>query len=161
MRMVVVLPAPFGPRNPRISPGSTRKLMSSTAVNDPYRLVTCWTSTTLFSPGTEWGPARGPRRPDRLARQRGPASVLDCIRRGAWRKRRPPSCNCQHGLLVTGGSVSSHTRLVRGRGCRGLPLLDIFINGGLVAGVHSFELDPHADPPVTPDHAGVGLDLAG
>ena len=42
--MVVVLPAPFGPRKPRISPFSTRKLMPSTAVWRPYRLVSFSTS---------------------------------------------------------------------------------------------------------------------
>jgi hypothetical protein len=31
MRMVVVLPAPLGPRKPSTSPGSTVKLRSSTA----------------------------------------------------------------------------------------------------------------------------------
>src|SRR5262249_46631967 len=49
MRIVVVLPAPFGPRNPRISPRSTRKLTSSTAVSRPYRLVRCCTSITTNS----------------------------------------------------------------------------------------------------------------
>ena len=32
MRMVVVLPAPFGPRKPTISPGATSRLTPSTAV---------------------------------------------------------------------------------------------------------------------------------
>src|SRR5712671_2797011 len=36
MRMVVVLPAPFGPRKPWISPLDTSRLTPSTAVNDPY-----------------------------------------------------------------------------------------------------------------------------
>ena len=44
--MVVVFPAPFGPRKPRISPRSTRKLTSSTAVTRPKCLVRCWTSIT-------------------------------------------------------------------------------------------------------------------
>src|SRR5260221_11189807 len=35
MRMVVVLPAPFGPRNPWISPGSTERLTPFTAVEEP------------------------------------------------------------------------------------------------------------------------------
>src|SRR5438046_1879452 len=48
--MVVVLPAPFGPRKPRISPFSTRKEMSSTAVNGPYRLVRCSTSIICAVP---------------------------------------------------------------------------------------------------------------
>ena len=34
MRMVVVLPAPFGPRNPSTSPGFTWKVTASTAVSD-------------------------------------------------------------------------------------------------------------------------------
>ena len=36
---VVVLPAPLAPRNPKISPGATLKLMPSTAVKLPKRLV--------------------------------------------------------------------------------------------------------------------------
>ena len=35
MRIVVDLPAPFGPRNPVTCPGRTVKLMSSTAVFAP------------------------------------------------------------------------------------------------------------------------------
>src|SRR5207249_4435005 len=42
--MVVVLPAPFGPRKPRISPGFTEKVRSRTAVLSAYALVRCWTS---------------------------------------------------------------------------------------------------------------------
>ncbi len=38
-RMVVVLPAPFGPRNPVILPGSTVNDRSSTAIVSPYRLL--------------------------------------------------------------------------------------------------------------------------
>jgi hypothetical protein len=37
--MVVVLPAPFGPRNPKISPGSTRRSRSRTAWVPPNVLV--------------------------------------------------------------------------------------------------------------------------
>jgi hypothetical protein len=39
MRSVVVLPAPFGPRKPWISPGRTSKLTPSTAVKRPYCLT--------------------------------------------------------------------------------------------------------------------------
>src|SRR5688572_684421 len=39
MRSVVVLPAPFGPRNPVTWPGSILKLRSSTARVLPYRFV--------------------------------------------------------------------------------------------------------------------------
>ena len=35
IRIVVDLPAPFGPRKPTISPGATEKLRSSTAVREP------------------------------------------------------------------------------------------------------------------------------
>ena len=39
IRIVEVLPAPFGPRNPNDSPGATSKSMASTAVKSPKRLV--------------------------------------------------------------------------------------------------------------------------
>src|SRR5713101_8260459 len=39
--MTVVLPLPLGPRNPKISPFSTRKLTSLTAVNLPNRRTRC------------------------------------------------------------------------------------------------------------------------
>jgi hypothetical protein len=35
MRRVVVLPAPFGPRSPKIAPGRHSKLMSETAETQP------------------------------------------------------------------------------------------------------------------------------
>lgn len=50
---VVVLPAPLGPRNPRISPSSTLKLMPSTALTVLSKiLVSSLTSMvlTLFRP---------------------------------------------------------------------------------------------------------------
>ena len=40
IRSVVLLPAPFGPRNPVTTPGWTSRLRSSTAVTDPKRFVT-------------------------------------------------------------------------------------------------------------------------
>src|SRR5258706_10795763 len=40
MRMVVVLPAPLGPRKPKTRPARTSKLRSSTAVKSPKRFVT-------------------------------------------------------------------------------------------------------------------------
>src|SRR5512146_894555 len=62
--MVVVFPAPLGPRKPRISPRSTRKLTSSTAVTRPYRLVRFWTSITVSTPLIERGrPADTPGEP--------------------------------------------------------------------------------------------------
>jgi len=37
--IIVVFPAPFGPRKPNISPCCTEKLIESTAVSEPYVLV--------------------------------------------------------------------------------------------------------------------------
>jgi hypothetical protein len=39
--MSVDLPAPFGPRSPKISPSWTAKLMPLTAVNSPNFLTIC------------------------------------------------------------------------------------------------------------------------
>jgi hypothetical protein len=39
IRIVEVLPAPFGPRNPNDSPGATSKSIASTAVKSPNFLV--------------------------------------------------------------------------------------------------------------------------
>src|SRR3989304_3601224 len=44
--MVVVLPAPLGPRNPKISPRCTPNVTPSTAVKVPNRLVSSSTSMT-------------------------------------------------------------------------------------------------------------------
>jgi hypothetical protein len=45
---VVVLPAPFGPRIPKISPGSTANETPSTASVDPYRFRRLVTSMTVM-----------------------------------------------------------------------------------------------------------------
>src|SRR4249919_688361 len=45
--IVVVLPAPLGPRKPNSSPGSTENEMPSTAVKSPKRLTRPSTSTAL------------------------------------------------------------------------------------------------------------------
>src|ERR1019366_6144886 len=47
MLIVVDLPAPFGPRNANTSPSRTSKLIPSTAVNVPNRLVRSRTSIAL------------------------------------------------------------------------------------------------------------------
>jgi hypothetical protein len=39
IRMVVVLPAPFGPKKPKVSPSPTEKLISLTAVREPNFLM--------------------------------------------------------------------------------------------------------------------------
>src|SRR5208283_1659464 len=59
MRMVVDLPAPFGPRKPNISPGRASRLMWSTAVKLPKRLTRSLT-TTLGVPLFTVPPAASP-----------------------------------------------------------------------------------------------------
>src|SRR5919106_2842829 len=53
IEIVVVLPAPFGPRNPNSSPGATVNDTPSTAVKSPKRL-TSW-STSTAAPSGEAG----------------------------------------------------------------------------------------------------------
>jgi hypothetical protein len=69
IRTVVVLPAPFGPRNPKISPPATLKDTSDTAVRPPKTLVRWLTSmatagqlhfTTVYSGLMLIVPARRP-----------------------------------------------------------------------------------------------------
>src|SRR6266699_1882620 len=48
MRMVVVLPAPFGPSKARIAPSGTRRETCETAVNVPKRLVKSYVSINLI-----------------------------------------------------------------------------------------------------------------
>src|SRR2546422_3363262 len=48
IRIVVVFPAPLGPRKPRISPLGTSNEMSSTAVTRPYCFVRCSTLITAW-----------------------------------------------------------------------------------------------------------------
>src|SRR5712692_1152690 len=50
MRMVELLPAPFGPRKPNASPGWTWSSMPSTAKNDPKRFVRRWPSMSGGTP---------------------------------------------------------------------------------------------------------------
>ena len=51
---MVVLPAPFGPRNPVIVPGASENVSSSTAVIDPNRFVRPSIETT--APAASTGP---------------------------------------------------------------------------------------------------------
>ena len=48
--MVVVLPAPFGPRKPVTVPGSTLNDRSLTAILSPYRLLSPRTSIIRMIP---------------------------------------------------------------------------------------------------------------
>src|SRR5580698_2334413 len=60
MRMVVVLPAPFGPRKAKISPDATSKEMSSTALKSPkvrdrFCTLIMNTPASMRDPGAEYG----------------------------------------------------------------------------------------------------------
>ena len=89
MRMVVLLPEPFAPRNAKIAPGATSKSRSSTAVKSPKRLVSprarmighgpCWRSLSapcvrlvVRAPAPGASPPCRPARARRSARRRVP-----------------------------------------------------------------------------------------
>src|SRR4051794_18501561 len=100
MRIVVVLPAPLGPRKPVTEPGSTVKLRSETARTGPKALVRPRTSTrtgaaavalpveiALSSPR----PPRAGGRPDRsIQAHRTGFPARSGERRADAERRRPP-----------------------------------------------------------------------
>ena len=63
MRMSVLLPAPFGPSRPKISPLCTVKLTLSTASSAPKRLL--MPSTSMATPLADWLCASMPANPSR------------------------------------------------------------------------------------------------
>ena len=79
IRIVVVFPAPLGPKNPVTCPGRTVKLRASTAVTGPKRLVNWSTSITTGLAGTRWA-SSGPL-----------AAIPACPAAGAF-----------HGMLAAG-----------------------------------------------------------
>ena len=67
-RIVVVFPAPLGPRNPVTVPGLQMKLMSSTATKLPYFRVSpstliMWAILPTAADAPTSDPGRGPGRP--------------------------------------------------------------------------------------------------
>src|SRR4051812_5082763 len=75
--MVVVLPAPFGPRKPVTMPGSTMKESSSTATAPRYRLVSSLTSITAAT------------MPQHAAKHIGPRSLIPWSEAAAARRGYP------------------------------------------------------------------------
>src|SRR5512145_516172 len=71
IRMVVDLPAPFGPRKPKISPLRTSKLTRFTATKPPKRFTRSFTTTALPSPEA------GMRLALLVARENGDKDVLE------------------------------------------------------------------------------------
>ena len=59
MLKIVLLPDPFGPIRPRISPCSTRNETLLTAVKPPKRLISPATSSTAFSHFAAYGELAG------------------------------------------------------------------------------------------------------
>src|SRR5260221_13381570 len=79
--MLVVLPAPFGPRKPVIFPGSTLNDRSSTASVSPYRLVRPLASImySFLPAGHEGVPCR-PHQSRRMPADYASATVLILMR---------------------------------------------------------------------------------
>src|SRR6476660_5884189 len=67
MRMVVVLPAPFKPRNPKISPTRTSRETSFSALTRPYRLLRCSSWIAVVAPSLSH-PSQASRRVTRRER---------------------------------------------------------------------------------------------
>src|SRR5918994_2056948 len=57
IEIAVVLPAPFGPRRPKVSPGEMPKLTPSTAVRSP-KVLTSESAVRMFSRPTPESPVR-------------------------------------------------------------------------------------------------------
>src|SRR5699024_5437252 len=90
IRIVLVLPAPFGPRKPNDSAGCTSKLMASTAVNAAKRFVRsrAWTREALLLMGLV---------------------ILDRCRRPFSSHRDP--CRCSAGLPCVAGLQAQDVRI--------------------------------------------------
>ena len=88
MSMVVVLPAPLGPRKATISPGSSERSMPRTAWTGPKSLVTPdrWTAGTVAPPG--WPEAAG-------------YEVCVWVMPRSSRRRSPGASHTHHDLAVT------------------------------------------------------------
>src|SRR5215213_9726853 len=113
MRIVVVLPAPLGPRKPVTEPGSTVKLRSETARTEPKDLVSPRTSTRT---GSTCGAAEAGMVAPRFAGRTAPPSHRTPHHRGtdpdpARRGRVPGSRDPGHS------GTAGHIQFARGRPC--------------------------------------------
>src|SRR3954468_19909280 len=87
MSMVVVLPAPLGPRNATISPGSSIRSMPRTAWTGPKALVTP-DSCTAGAAAPGWPEVAG-------------FGVEVWVMTRSWRTAIPETSHTHHDLLVT------------------------------------------------------------
>ena len=135
--MVVVLPAPFGPRNPKISPAPTEKPMPRTASTSPYFLARSSTSMAAASCGRvasgaggsaatpPWrcgrsAPGRAPRRRSCVARRQraggiGRGRVADAARTPGSGSRRSRACRSSQVRHGSGIQASPRNAPKRGR----------------------------------------------
>src|SRR5450759_5461637 len=84
MRIVVVLPAPLGPRKPKTSPRRTERLRWSTASVLPKLLVSSWVASTTGGSSAEGDTGRSSIGVDRVFMRWGPP-VTNHAREG-WRR---------------------------------------------------------------------------
>src|SRR5260221_2285459 len=100
MRIVVVFPAPFGPRNPKTSPGFRAKETSSTIVRVPMTLVRC-SAVSVFKTPLSYGSAPpfelvSPHRPG-SDRGRGVRGQADRVSARGYRGAGRDQHECFHG----------------------------------------------------------------
>ena len=138
--MVVVLPAPFGPRKPKISPAPTEKPMPRTASTSPYFLAR---SSTSIGRGSSYAyGAASPAQADRGAAaarrgrhgrcsarartsrtmswrgdsaQAGSVAPASPASANAW-QRQPPKSTCRSSQVRHGAGIQSSPRNARSAG---------------------------------------------
>src|SRR3989339_551691 len=115
--MVVVLPAPLGPRKPTICPWGISKLTRSTAVRPPKRLVRSRASIMASGHRLQGGPSLY----GRVGRVESPLSVHDELvavaARGQAQARRPFAVDAaHHGRALAGQDVEGQQDAARLRG---------------------------------------------
>ena len=115
--IVVVLPQPFGPTNPKISPRSMVKLTWSTAVKSPNRRVRSRaTMTGSWSCAGRGGTSRRAAPCAALLRQERDEGLLDCVR-SRLRLEVRRGAGCQHAAGVHGDQPIETIRLFHIGGC--------------------------------------------
>src|SRR5690242_2544657 len=111
MLIVVVLPAPLGPRKPKTSPDATSKSIPLTASRSPYRFDRPATTTAGPAPLSDFT-----HPPVDLQRARGtehvaspPGSCEPCHAEPAYRPRPPAAWPPRPGPAASAGRPSPHS----------------------------------------------------
>src|SRR5262245_21137278 len=143
MRIVVVFPAPLGPRRPTHSAASTRKLRSATAWRRPKRLVSARVSTTASGTRQSFGrrpahanlPLRGAApRARRVGGMASKSQGLDLAAAAALVRPRD--------TIATGFVSGQPTRLLGAPGERD-DLEEVVLYTGLLVEPFTFLQNPH------------------